>query len=101
MSGLQEGGVPVAAVRGGAPRGDTAQGGGPRSPALRADAHLPVQLVPAVPPDVQPPEVEKMMNEPKTTAEKLDAARNGDEFAAAIQGLFAALETAMDKEAEQ
>lgn len=41
------------------------------------------------------------MNEPKTTAEKLDAARNGDEFAAAIQGLFAALETAMDKEAEQ
>ena len=41
------------------------------------------------------------MDEPKTVAEKLDATRNGDEFAAVIQGLFGALEAAMDKEEQQ
>ena len=36
---------------------------------------------------------------PKTVAEQLDAAQTGGEFAAVIQGLFSALEGAMDREA--
>lgn len=35
---------------------------------------------------------------PKTLAEQLDAAQNGEEFAAVIQGLFGFLEKARDEE---
>ena len=38
------------------------------------------------------------MTEPKTLAEKLDAARDGREFAAVLGGLFAALEQARDED---
>lgn len=38
---------------------------------------------------------------PRTVAEALDAARDGKEFGAVLGGLFAALETAMEKEKEQ
>lgn len=36
--------------------------------------------------------------EPKTVAEKLDAARTGEEFGQVIMGLFSSLEKAMDDE---
>lgn len=39
------------------------------------------------------------MTDPKTIPERLDAARDGAEFAAVLQGLFGALERAMDAEA--
>ena len=38
------------------------------------------------------------MNEPKTLAERLDAAQNGEEFAEVIEGLFKFLEKARDEE---
>lgn len=38
------------------------------------------------------------VTEPKTVAEKLDAAKSGEEFADVIQGLFGALERARDEE---
>jgi len=38
------------------------------------------------------------MSEPKTAAEMLDAAQDGQEFGAVLQGLFGALEEAMDDE---
>lgn len=38
------------------------------------------------------------MTDPKTFPEKLDAARNGEEFAAALMGLFNALEQAREEE---
>jgi hypothetical protein len=38
------------------------------------------------------------MTEPKTVAEKLDAAQTGDEFAQVLGGLFAGLEKARDAE---
>lgn len=37
-----------------------------------------------------------MNDKPKTVAEQLDAAENGQEFAAVLQGLFGALEKAID-----
>lgn len=37
-----------------------------------------------------------MNDEPKTIPERLDAARDGQEFAAVLQGLFGALEKAID-----
>lgn len=40
------------------------------------------------------------MTEPKTIPEKLDAARDGQEFAAVLANLFAALEQAIDEEQE-
>ena len=40
------------------------------------------------------------MTDPKTFPEKLDAAKNGTEFAAAINDLFNALEKAIDDEDE-
>ena len=36
------------------------------------------------------------MNEPKTVAEKLDAAKDGQEFGQVLNGLFGALERAKD-----
>ena len=39
------------------------------------------------------------MSEPKTVAEKLDAARNGEEFGQVLNGLFAALDQARAEEA--
>ena len=36
------------------------------------------------------------MNEPKTVAEQLDAAKDGQEFAQVINGLFGALERMSD-----
>jgi hypothetical protein len=38
------------------------------------------------------------MPEPRTAAERLDAARNGDEFGAVLSGLFSSLENARDEE---
>jgi hypothetical protein len=38
------------------------------------------------------------MTEPKTLAEKLDAAQTGDEFAGVITGLFSYLEKCRDEE---
>lgn len=38
------------------------------------------------------------MDNPKTIPEKLDSAKNGEEFATVLQGLFSALERAMDEE---
>lgn len=40
------------------------------------------------------------MNEPKTIAEKLDAAQTGEEFAGVLGGLFASLERARNAELE-
>jgi hypothetical protein len=37
-------------------------------------------------------------DEPKTVAEQLDAAESGEEFGLVLQGLFGALERAMDEE---
>lgn len=37
------------------------------------------------------------MSEPKTVAEQLDAAQNGQEFANVLFGLFSALEKARDE----
>jgi len=39
-------------------------------------------------------------DEPKTIAEQLDAAENGQQFGAVLQGLFGALERAMDQEVD-
>lgn len=36
------------------------------------------------------------MSDPKTLAEQLDAARNGEEFGSVIQGLFRTVEQQMD-----
>lgn len=36
------------------------------------------------------------MSDPKTLAEQLDAARNGEEFGQVIQGLFRTVERQMD-----
>ena len=41
-----------------------------------------------------------MSGEPRTVPEQLDAARNGQEFAAVLAGLFAALEQARDEISE-
>lgn len=38
-----------------------------------------------------------MAAEPKTVAERLDAARDGEEFGAVLMGLFAALDRARDE----
>ena len=40
------------------------------------------------------------MTDPKTFPEKLDAAKNGAEFAAVLNDLFTALEKAIDDEDE-
>ena len=40
------------------------------------------------------------MTEPKTIPERLDAARDGQEFAAVLGSLFTALEQAMDEESD-
>ena len=42
-----------------------------------------------------------MNNEPKTIPEKLDAARDGQEFAAVLGELFGALEKAIDEERDR
>lgn len=39
-----------------------------------------------------------MTNEPKTTSERLDAARSGEDFAQVLSDLFGALEKAIDDE---
>ena len=39
-----------------------------------------------------------MTDKPKTIPEQLDAAENGQQFAAVLQGLFGALEKAMDRD---
>ena len=39
-----------------------------------------------------------MTDEPKTIAEQLDAAENGQQFGAVLQGLFGALEKAINEE---
>lgn len=41
------------------------------------------------------------MTDPKTFPERLDAAKNGEEFASVLNGLFSALEAAMDEEREE
>jgi len=48
---------------------------------------------------VSNPSIEKHPeHEPKTIPERLDAARDGKEFGDVINGLFTALEKAMDEE---
>lgn len=49
---------------------------------------------------VRPDQVHRLA-EPKTVAEKLDAAQDGQEFAAVLNGLFTALERARDNEEEE
>ena len=39
-----------------------------------------------------------MSDKPKTIAEQLDAAENGQQFGAVLQGLFGALEKAMERD---
>ena len=41
------------------------------------------------------------MSEPKTVAERLDAAESGEQFGRVLQGLFASLEQAIDDEADR
>jgi hypothetical protein len=45
---------------------------------------------------VEQPGLQDQPHQPKTFAERLDAAQSGDEFGDVLSGLFKALETARD-----